>query len=563
MPHAVMLIVVAAVFSATILHSSHGGGDVDDAVHSPRTHAHRDRNGDSDRLAHVAGRIESAPTVDSDSEGIDRINDNDDDNGKDNVDGPRDESERASAVVNTSDRVGREKSSEDDADERHASVEEHATEKAGPHVRSDGPVRVLVLYARTEEHWYMLFGLPQWCPEKNLTRVFPSCSRPIELHYIYPKSAAMALMHTFDWVVFYMPVPHNDFFTDERYTHESPEANIYFYIPPRSAESRKRQLWIAAATENDVRYKRMNIARLRASKLFDLVISHDQSADEYFSRIGSFWQGRITSPDDFRHRFLPFSERRSALFYLYKLCNPPSGRDEMMWRIADKLVDVPLYAAGFCMRNKNRYPVHEVWRSFGYRSDDMMSKVNLIKRFRLAASMENAIAPGYVTEKLFQALYAGTIPVHLSTQDFRRFTPGFDGEGVIDMSKFENSNAAAAFLEAVGTNETLFNSMLAWKDRPFQPSFLEYFAHSQETMLCRLCRRLVDERHECPRDRLDDPFFEAVRKSLEEALVLPGDDDLDHGNTDVRHESKAVSQAREDHAHSVFRKHQKSVCDDP
>lgn len=62
-------------------------------------------------------------------------------------------------------------------------------------------------------------------------------------------------------------------------------------------------------------------------------------------------------------------------------------------------------------------------------------KISLLKRYRFNLCFENVRYPGYVTEKIFDAMMANTIPVYFGAPDISDFVPR---EAFIDASRFSN-----------------------------------------------------------------------------------------------------------------------------
>jgi len=61
------------------------------------------------------------------------------------------------------------------------------------------------------------------------------------------------------------------------------------------------------------------------------------------------------------------------------------------------------------------------------------SKLETLARYKFALCYENMAMPGYVTEKLFDCFFAGTIPVYLGAPDVREYVPD---DTFIDMRRF-------------------------------------------------------------------------------------------------------------------------------
>ncbi len=70
-------------------------------------------------------------------------------------------------------------------------------------------------------------------------------------------------------------------------------------------------------------------------------------------------------------------------------------------------------------------------------------KDSLMRLYRFALCFENTIFPGYITEKIFDCFYAGTIPVYLGAPDVDRYIPS---ACFIDARKFESFRVLEDYL---------------------------------------------------------------------------------------------------------------------
>lgn len=61
--------------------------------------------------------------------------------------------------------------------------------------------------------------------------------------------------------------------------------------------------------------------------------------------------------------------------------------------------------------------------NFANRPGPCDDKIATLSSFRFTLVFENCIFPGYVTEKIFDAMYAGTVPVYLGAPDIQDFVP--------------------------------------------------------------------------------------------------------------------------------------------
>lgn len=102
------------------------------------------------------------------------------------------------------------------------------------------------------------------------------------------------------------------------------------------------------------------------------------------------------------------------------------------------------------------------WESFGSQNISRNAcgkagvKADVVSRYTFSLCFENAIWPGYVTEKIFDAMLVGTIPVYLGAPDIERDVPP---ECFVDVRKFGvspgrvNYEKLGAFLHAMTPEE--------------------------------------------------------------------------------------------------------------
>lgn len=101
-----------------------------------------------------------------------------------------------------------------------------------------------------------------------------------------------------------------------------------------------------------------------------------------------------------------------------------------------KYNEVDLYGG----RWENEKSVKKIWRGF---VDD---KPATMGSYTFALCFENAIWPGYVTEKIFDCMLVGTIPIYWGAPDIEDDVPA---NCFIDMRKFSNYEELRKFLHAL------------------------------------------------------------------------------------------------------------------
>lgn len=73
-------------------------------------------------------------------------------------------------------------------------------------------------------------------------------------------------------------------------------------------------------------------------------------------------------------------------------------------------------------------------------------KAESLANYRFAACIENVVFPGYVTEKIIDALVAGAVPLYMGAPDITEFIPQ---SAFIDMRRFESMAELDDFLESM------------------------------------------------------------------------------------------------------------------
>lgn len=123
-----------------------------------------------------------------------------------------------------------------------------------------------------------------------------------------------------------------------------------------------------------------------------------------------------------------------------------------------------------------------------------VTKMDIISTYKFTIAFENAIAMDYVTEKFFEPLVAGSVPVYLGAPNVSQFAPG--DKCYIDVNDFSSTKALADFLLELDNSEEQYEAYLAWKKLPYKDSFTNnlnsvYKVHP----IVQLCEMMRDGRY--------------------------------------------------------------------
>jgi hypothetical protein len=155
---------------------------------------------------------------------------------------------------------------------------------------------------------------------------------------------------------------------------------------------------------------------------------------------------RATDPRRWLDRPREVSAKRS----LAALRWPAINADRYQERLAaiDALADLPdfdLFGEGWERRHPAVTPRQHgrAMRAFRGRATD---KLALLGQYRFVLAIENSRFAGYVSEKLFDALYAGAIPVYDGAPDVARYVPK---DAFVDRRAFASWAEVEEFLRAM------------------------------------------------------------------------------------------------------------------
>lgn len=111
-----------------------------------------------------------------------------------------------------------------------------------------------------------------------------------------------------------------------------------------------------------------------------------------------------------------------------------------------KTDDIDLYGFGW---NKNilffPYWLYRGAIKKSYKGS-VKSKYKILSKYNFAICFENSINPGYITEKIFDCFFVGTIPVYLGASDIENHIPN---GCFIDMRNFKNYFELRLFLKSL------------------------------------------------------------------------------------------------------------------
>lgn len=124
-------------------------------------------------------------------------------------------------------------------------------------------------------------------------------------------------------------------------------------------------------------------------------------------------------PEDFAHHSIWQRARPGDIAWLASNCDTTTnGRTAF---VAELMRFVHVDSFGKCLHTTDLPPGMAAQRSSGFKF--WQDKVRLLQNYTFTLVLENSNVYDYVTEKLFQALLAGSIPVYLGAPNVQHFLP--------------------------------------------------------------------------------------------------------------------------------------------
>lgn len=244
---------------------------------------------------------------------------------------------------------------------------------------------------------------------------------------------------------------------------------IVFHIPTLDpvmlpAGRRPGQRWVAWSMESVASDPRLADPAFMAP--FDLEMSYRRDAD--------VWAPYLPPPGELMSPAGPKTEPAPAV-YLASNANDRSGRHAY---VAELMRHMAVDSYGACHRNRTL--AHD---------DGRQAKLATIARYRFTLAFENSIARDYVTEKFYDALIAGSVPVVLGAPNVGEFAPAHPS--YVDVNDFPSPAGLASFLVELAGDEPRYARYLAWKSGGFRPAFRDMLASVEADPWTRLARRLA------------------------------------------------------------------------
>ncbi|KAN0041397.1 hypothetical protein ACTFIV_003936 [Dictyostelium citrinum] len=121
-------------------------------------------------------------------------------------------------------------------------------------------------------------------------------------------------------------------------------------------------------------------------------------------------------------------------------------------------------------------------------------KLKVLKRYTFSIAFENSLCEDYITEKLWESLSVGTIPIYLGAPNIKEFLP--DPDSIINVRDFQSVNDLVNYLKMVENDESLRLKHLRWISRiKWSKQFQNVYDESLNNLdlLCSICSKIASK----------------------------------------------------------------------
>lgn len=123
-------------------------------------------------------------------------------------------------------------------------------------------------------------------------------------------------------------------------------------------------------------------------------------------------------------------------------------------------------------------------------SDRKNKKIEVISKYKFYLVFENSKNDGYISEKYWEALEAGAIPVVLGAYDIKQYEPR--PGSILHIEDFESVEELAKEMKRIASNPEIYDKMMEWKKIGPSDQFISVL-ESNLAFWCQICIRIADE----------------------------------------------------------------------
>jgi GR25 family glycosyltransferase involved in LPS biosynthesis len=188
-------------------------------------------------------------------------------------------------------------------------------------------------------------------------------------------------------------------------------------------------------------------------------------------------------PRDFSNPGVPFDQKRNSLVFMHSNCRS-TYRNELFDKISQM---IPVDALGSCKNNANVETILPQCRGLPHSGDTVWSESEcILHHYKFYLAIENSRDEDYVTEKLYQGLRSGSVPIYYGAPNIRDYLPHPDS--VLLIEDFDSLDSLVDYIKRASSDEILYAKHMAWKSLKLPDQFMDQVAtRPVDSIFCKTC----------------------------------------------------------------------------
>ena len=228
---------------------------------------------------------------------------------------------------------------------------------------------------------------------------------------------------------------------------------------------RHTNITIIMSMEGPANYNELRTSR----KLFDAYAVPSMNAD-----IPLVWLNNLT---DLYKKQVNLHDVKNEASFIARNCNSKNKREQLVKDIQSVF---PVASLSSCLNNRHR---------INFKGDWANSKIKEMQKYAFHLAFENQ-NEDHMTEKLWYALQAGTVPIYFGSKDAEKYAPR---HSFISAHNFKNGVELGQYMKRVVNNVTLYNSFHTWRSSHPPSHLIKMYDPFKESIQCRICRWVANK----------------------------------------------------------------------
>lgn len=226
-------------------------------------------------------------------------------------------------------------------------------------------------------------------------------------------------------------------------------------------EKPEHQIWVAWSYESEVNYPWMFSDELK--DIFDLWMTYHLDSDIVLPYYDYTFKEKLFTP--------PCEKTKDVCMFI----SSPVNKSHRLEYISELIEYLPIDSYGNWRRNC------VLDEDKGY-----ITKLDIIKQYKFTIAFENAVSQDYVTEKFFEPLTVGSVPIYLGAPNIETFSPG--EHTFIDVRDYTSPKDLADDIMRYCRDISRYDSLLEWKRKTLSDELAGLIEEQREHAFIRMVR---------------------------------------------------------------------------